>query len=88
MQNNIPVDMISFCSTLGEVKPLRIRLENEAHERVSADIIEIAYRKQIKPSGLTILIYGCRLELFGEIRLAELHYHTDSGRWTLFRMVS
>jgi hypothetical protein len=88
VQNNIPVDMICFCSTLGEVKPLRIRLENEEHERVSADIIEIAYRKQIKPSGLTILIYGCRLELFGEMRLAEFHYHIDSGRWTLFRMVS
>lgn len=88
MQNNIPVDMIAFCSTLGEVRPMRIRLENEAHERVTTDIIEIVYRKQIRPSGLTILIYGCRVELFGENRLIELHYHTDSGRWTLYRIVS
>lgn len=87
MQSNVPVDTISFCSTLGDIKPMRIRLENESHERVVADIKEIAYRKETKPSGITILVYGCKLMLFGEERLIELHYHTDSHRWTLFRIV-
>ena len=88
VQGNIPIDIISFCNTLGEIKPMRIRLENEAHERITADITEIAYRKEIKPAGLTILIYGCRLMLFGEEHLIELHYHLDSHKWTLFRVVS
>ncbi len=88
MQNNIPIDTISFCNTLGEIKPMRIRLENEAHERVTADIKEIAYRKETKPSGITILVYGCKLMLYGEERLIELHYYTDTHRWTLFRFVN
>ena len=88
MQNNVPIDTISFCNTLGEIKPMRIRIENEAHERIIADIKEIAYHKETKPSGITVLVYGCKLILFGEERLIELHYYTDTHRWTLFRIVN
>lgn len=88
MQNNVPVDMISFINTLGEMKPMRIRIENEAHERVTADITEICYRKESRPSGITILTYGCKLMLYGQERMIELHYHTDTHKWTLFRFVS
>jgi hypothetical protein len=88
MQNNVPIDMISFSSSLGDIRPMRIRLENEAHERVAVDIKEIAYRKETKPSGMTILVYGCKLMLYGEERLIELHYYKDTCRWTLFRIIS
>jgi hypothetical protein len=88
MQNNVPIDTISFCNTLGDIKPMRIRIENDVHERVVADIIEIAYRKETKPSGMTILVYGCKLMLYGEERMIELHYHTDTHRWTLFRFIN
>ncbi|MDD5935300.1 MAG: hypothetical protein PUC65_07065 [Clostridiales bacterium] len=88
MQYNVPIDIISFCNTLGEIKPMRVRMENEAHERVVVDIQEIAYRKETRPSGMTILVYGCKMILYGEERLVELHYHIDTHRWTLFRIVS
>ena len=87
MLSNVPIDMIFYCSTLGEIKPMRIRLENESHERITADVTEIVYRKEIKPSGLTILAYGCKMILNGEERLVELHYHSDTHKWTLYRLI-
>lgn len=87
MQNNEPVDVISFCNTLGQISPIRIRMENDAHERITADISEILYRKEIRPSGVKIFVYGCRVVLYEQERLIELHYHMDTHRWTLFRMI-
>lgn len=88
MQTNVPVDMISVCNTLGEVKPMRLRLENELHERVTVDITEILLRKEAKPSGVRILIFVCRVCLYEEEHLIELHYNTESLKWTLYRMLS
>ncbi|WP_066713752.1 hypothetical protein [Clostridium sp. Marseille-P299] len=88
MQTNVPVDMIFVCNTLGEVKPMRFRLENELHERVTVDINEILYRKEAKPSGVRILIFVCRVFLYEEEHLIELHYNIESLKWTLYRMVS
>lgn len=88
MQANVPIDMISFCSTLGEIKPLRIRLENEMHEIVTIDIIDILYKKESKPAGIRLLTYGCRITWYEEEHLIELNYNVDSHKWTLFRMLN
>ena len=88
MQNNMPIDIISYSNTLGEIKPMRLRLENELHERVTVDIVEILLRKEAKPSGVRILIFICRVYLYEEEHLIELHYNTDSLKWTLYRMIS
>lgn len=87
MQNNEPIDVISFCNSLGQISPIRMRIENDAHERITVDINEILYRKEIRPSGVKILVYGCKILLYEEERLIELYYHMDTHRWTLFRMI-
>lgn len=88
MQTNVPIDMISFCNTLGDMKPLRFRIENESHERVTVDIIETLYKKETKPSGIALLTYGCNIQLYGEEHLVELHYNVVSHRWTLYRILN
>lgn len=88
MQTNVPIDMISFCNTMGDMKPMRLRIENESHERVTADIIEILYKKESKPAGVLILTYGCRIQLYGQEHLVELHYNVASHKWTLYRIVN
>lgn len=85
---NVPVDIISYCNTLGDIRPIRMRMENEQHERVTVDIREIAYQKEIKPSGLPIISYGCKLLWDGQERLIELYYHAHTHRWTFHRIVA
>ena len=42
-----PVDVISVCSAEGEIRPLRLRLENEIKELQRVDIEEIIRVTQI-----------------------------------------
>ena len=40
-QKICPVDVISVCSASGEIRPLRLRLEDEAHQLLRIDIDEV-----------------------------------------------
>ena len=40
-QKICPVDVISMCSADGEIKPLRLRMEDETHQLMRVDIDEI-----------------------------------------------
>ena len=39
-QNVFPVDVISMCSASGEIRPLRLRMEDEQHQLLRIDIEE------------------------------------------------
>ena len=41
MMRNRPVDVISMCSADGEIRPLRLRMEDEEHQLLRIDIDEI-----------------------------------------------
>ena len=43
---NMPVDVISMCSAAGEIRPLRLRMEDEAHQLLRVDIEEVAAAKR------------------------------------------
>ena len=44
-QKVYPVDVISMCSASGEIRPLRLRLEDEEHQLLRIDIEEILSTK-------------------------------------------
>ena len=41
-----PVDVISMCSANGDIRPLRLRMEDEEHQLLRIDIEEIISSKQ------------------------------------------
>ena len=87
VQSVCPVDVISVCSANGDIRPLRIRLEDEAHQLVRVDIDEIISSKPIQYVGIEAQVFLCRATVQGKRWLFELRYTIRSHSWCLTRRV-
>ena len=88
MDGNIcPVDVISMCSANGEIRPLRLRMEDEEHQLLRIDIDEIISTKPIQYVGIEAQIFLCRATIRGKMTLFELRYMIRSHSWSLLRKV-
>ena len=84
---NCPVDVISVCSANGDIRPLRLRLEDETHQLLRIDIAEIVSRKEIQYVGVEAHIFLCRAWVREREWLFELKYTIRSHNWCLLRKV-
>lgn len=82
-----PVDVISVCSAGGELRPLRLRMEDNAHGLLRVDIDEIISVKEIQYAGIEAYVYLCRAMVRGQQRLFELKYTIRTHTWCLLREV-
>ena len=86
-QNVRPVDVISVCSTAGDIRPLRIRLEDETHQLLRVDIEEIVSTKQVQYVGIEAQVFLCRATVQERPWLFELKYTIRTHTWCLTRKV-
>lgn len=86
-QTIFPVDVISMCSAGGEIRPLRMRLEDEEHQLLRIDIDEIVSVKYIQYVGIEAQIFLCRATVQGKRWLFELKYTIRTHSWSLMRKV-
>ena len=86
-QNVFPVDVISMCSASGEIRPLRLRMEDEQHQLLRIDIQEIISIKEIKYLGIEATVYLCRATVREKEWLFELKYTIRSHNWSFLRKV-
>lgn len=84
---NQPVDVISMCSADGEIRPLRLRMEDENHQLLRIDIDEIISMKPIQFVGIEAQIFLCRAMVQGKEWMFELKYTIRTHNWCLFRRV-
>ena len=82
-----PVDVISVCSANGDIRPLRIRLEDEAHSLLRVDIDEVISIKPVQYVGIEAHIFLCRATVRGKKWLFELKYTIRSHSWCFLRRV-
>lgn len=86
-QTVFPVDVISVCSAGGEIRPLRIRLEDEEHQLLRVDIDEIVSIRYIQYVGIEAQIFLCRATVREKRLLFELKYTIRTHSWCLLRKV-
>lgn len=86
-QTIFPVDVISICSAGGEIRPLRIRLEDDGHQLLRIDIDEVISVKYIQYVGIEAQIFLCRATVQGTRSLFELKYTIRTHSWCLMRKV-
>ena len=82
-----PVDVISLCDAAGKLRPLRFRMEDEAHGLLRVDIDEVISSREVQYVGIEALIFLCKATVEGKRWLFELKYTIRSHSWCLFRRV-
>ena len=87
MVRNLPVEVISLCSADGEIRPLRFRMEDEAHQLLRIDIDEVISVKPIQYVGIEAQIFLCKAMVKGKQWMFELKYTIRTHSWCLFRRV-
>ena len=87
MQCGSPVDVISTCNADGSIKPLRLRMEDEAHQLLRIDIEEVISCKEIQYVGIEAHVFLCRATVRGKESVFELKYTIRSHNWCMMRKV-
>lgn len=77
-----PVDVISVCTTEGEIRPLRLRV-NEEHRLLRMDIEDILKIDEVSRIGIEGYIFHCRARSEEGQKMLELKYSIRSHSWSL-----
>lgn len=86
-QKICPVDVISICTADGQIRPLRLRMEDEDRQLLRVDILEVVSVKEIQYVGIEAQIFLCRAVVDGKLWLFELKYTIRTHTWCLMRKV-
>ena len=86
-QTVFPVDVISMCSAGGDIRPLRLRLEDEGHQLLRIDIDEVVSVRYIQYAGIEAQVFLCRATVREKRLLFELKYTIRTHSWCLLRKV-
>lgn len=84
---NCPVDVIAVCSAGGDIRPLRLRVEDEQHQLMRIDIDEVVSTKEIQYVGIEAVVYLCRATVEEREWLFELKYTIRTHTWCWMRKV-
>ena len=87
MVRNQPIDVISMCSADGEIRPLRLRLEDEQHRLLRIDIEETISMKPVQYVGIEAQIFLCKATVEGKQWLFELKYTIRTHSWSMYRRI-
>jgi len=82
-----PVDVISVCSADGEIRPLRLRMEDERRQLQRIDIDEIVSVKQVPYVGVESYIFLCKARQGSRCQLLELKYRIRTHTWWILRIL-
>ena len=80
-----PVDVISVCNAVGEIRPIRVQLNNADHHKLRIDVEEILNIKNIPYVGAEAHIFVCRAKAEGRTMTIELKYTFRTHTWCLLR---
>ncbi|WP_069999456.1 hypothetical protein [Cellulosilyticum sp. I15G10I2] len=84
---NKPIEAISKFNSLGEITPLKIRLENDDQSFVTSTINSIIYVKDNNYAGINTIDYGCKICIEDREQLLELRYFVSDHKWTIRKVI-
>lgn len=84
---NKPIEMISCCNTLGEIVPIKFRLEGAEHEMIVAPIKELVYKSESHKAGVQTFEYGCKINIEDREQLVEVSYQVQNHKWILKKII-
>lgn len=82
-QRSRPVDVIAMYSADGNIRPLRLRMEDESRQNLRINIDDVIKTTDIPYVGAEAIVFLCRAAVGGRSRLFELKYQFRSHSWYL-----
>lgn len=82
---NKPVEMISWSSADGEVKPIKFKIEDDDGVK-TIKVGQIIRVDKIKLSGKTVLCYTCTSTVDDIERLYELRFFPETMQWVIYKI--
>ena len=86
MQCRRGVDVISVCNADGQIRPLRLQLQDEQHQLLRINIDEVVSVKEITHVGVEAQVFVCRARVWDRPWVLELKYLFRSHSWKLQRI--
>ena len=83
VQKICPVDVIAICSASGEIRPLRVQIEDESRQLVRVNIEQIVKVTQIEHVGAEATVFLCCATVWNKRWMFELKYSIRSHIWTV-----
>ena len=83
MQRGQGVDVISVCNADGQIRPLRLQLQDEQHQLLRINIDEVVSVKEITHVGVEAQVFVCRARVWDRLWVLELKYLSRSHTWKL-----
>lgn len=80
-----PVDVICICSADGQIRPLRLRMEDENKNELRVEIGEILGVEQNLRFGAESLTFLCRGRTEARSHLLEIRYCVRTHSWSMVR---
>lgn len=77
------VDVISVCSANGQIRPLRIQLEDENRQLLRINIEKIMDVKDVSHVGVEGQIFRCRAMVWERSWVFDLKYTFRNHTWQL-----
>lgn len=88
MASGRPVDVISVCNADGQIRPLKMQLEDEQRQLLRVNIQEVISVREIPHVGVEAHIFLCRARVHDRDWKFELKYTFRSHSWLLLGRVS
>ena len=85
---NIPIQMISVCSTVGDLTPMRFRFENSDHQLETIQVESVHAHKVTTYNGIREIQYVCSAYVNDLLKLFVLKYNIESHKWIMFKFLS
>lgn len=80
-----PLDVICMCSADGDIRPLRLRMEDDNREYLRMDISEILGVERNMRFGAESITFLCRGRTADKWHLLELRYSVRTYSWCILR---
>ncbi len=80
---NLPIDAIATFNTIGDIRPLYFRIEDENRSLNTFQIQEILYQKSEKLAGIPTITFVCNVIMKNQKTLCELKFNLLTKRWKL-----
>lgn len=78
-----PVNVICVCSATGEIRPLRLQMEDEERQLLRINVEEVVSVQEITHVGAEATVFVCRVTLWEKTRLIQLRYTIRTHTWSV-----